>query len=115
LHDIGKLLIDRLNLFIPHHAGLLDHGCRRVRRELLMGSITKAGGDLAASGDCPPALDAIRCTIGRERRFPLAHLLYLWMASGHLEDMPSAHRVGLCCAARRHEHSLEAWHNDSRR
>jgi hypothetical protein len=59
-------------------------------------------------------VEAIRCHHQPERiDSPLAHLLYLveWRL-GHLEDVPSAHRVGLCLRSTGiTEHSLEGWHN----
>jgi putative nucleotidyltransferase with HDIG domain len=118
LHDIGKLLIDRLNLFdSATMRGLLDHGCPPVYAEnFLMGcDHGKAGGDLAASWSLPARhVEAIRCHHRPESvDSPLAHLLYLveWRL-GHLEDMPSAHRVGLCLRSTGvTEHTLEAWHN----
>jgi hypothetical protein len=45
---------------------------------------------------------------------PMAHLLYLveWRL-GHLEDLPSAHRVGLSMGSMGvSERSLEVWHNE---
>jgi putative nucleotidyltransferase with HDIG domain len=118
LHDIGKLLIDRLNLFdSATMRGLLDHGCPPVYAEnLLIGcDHGKAGGDIAAYWRLPARyVEAIRCHHQPERiDSPLAHLLYLveWRL-GHLEDMPSAHRVGLCMGSTGVAgHSLEAWHN----
>lgn len=118
LHDIGKLLIDRLNLFdSATMRGLLDHGCPPVYAEnFLIGcDHGKAGGDLAASWRLPSRyVEAIRCHHQPEEiDSPLAHLLYLveWRL-GHLEDMPSAHRVGLCLRSTGvTEHSLEAWNN----
>jgi hypothetical protein len=44
----------------------------------------------------------------------MAHLLYLveWRL-GHLEDMPSAHRIGLSMGSMGvSENSLEGWHNE---
>ena len=118
LHDVGKLLVDRLNLFdSATMRELLDHGCPPVYAEnFLMGcDHGKAGGNLAASWRLPARhVDAIRCHHRPESvDSPLAHLLYLveWRL-GHLEDMPSAHRVGLCLRSTGvTEHSLEAWHN----
>jgi putative nucleotidyltransferase with HDIG domain len=118
LHDIGKLLIGRLNLFdSATMRGLLDHGCPPVYAEnFLMGcDHGKAGGDIAASWRLPARyVEAIRCHHQPEGiDSPLAHLLYLveWRL-GHLEDMPSAHRVGMCLRSTGvTEHSLETWHN----
>ena len=118
LHDIGKLLIERLNLFdSATMRGLLDHGCPPVYAEnFLIGcDHGKAGGDLAASWRVPARyVEAIRCHHQPEGiDSPLAHLLYLveWRL-GHLEDMPSAHRVGLCLRSTGvTEHSLAAWNN----
>src|ERR1039457_1166502 len=118
LHDIGKLMIDRLNLFdSATMRGLLEHGCPPVYAEnFLMGcDHGEAGGDLAASWRLPARyVEAIRCHHQPERiDSPLAHLLYLveWRL-GHLEDMPSAHRVGLCMRTTGvTEQSLEAWNN----
>jgi putative nucleotidyltransferase with HDIG domain len=118
LHDIGKLLFDRLNLFdSATMRGLLDHGCPPVYAEnFLIGcDHGKAGADLAASWRLPARyVEAIRCHHRPEGiDSPLAHLLYLveWRL-GHLEDVPSAHRISLCLRSTGvTENSLEAWNN----
>jgi hypothetical protein len=118
LHDIGKLPIDRLNLFdSATMRGLLDHGCPPGCAEnFLIGCDRgKAGGGLAASWRLPARyVEAIRCHHRPERiDSPLAHLLCLveWRL-GHLEDTPSAHRVGLRLRSTGvTEHTLEAWNN----
>jgi putative nucleotidyltransferase with HDIG domain len=119
LHDVGKLLLDRLNLFdSARMGGLLDHGCPPVYAEnLLIGcDHGKAGADIAAHWRLPLRhAEAIRYHHQPEASgSPMAHLLYLveWRL-GHLEDMPSAHRVGLCMGTMGvTEQSLEAWHNE---
>ena len=118
LHDVGKLLLDRLNLFdSARMQGLLDHGCPPVYAEnLLMGcDHGKAGAEIAAHWKLPARqVEAIRYHHQPEAmNSPMAHLLYLveWRL-GHLEDMPSAHRVGLSMGSMGlTENSLEAWHN----
>jgi putative nucleotidyltransferase with HDIG domain len=118
LHDIGKLLVHRLNLFdSATMRGLLDHGCPPVYAEnFLMGcDHGEAGSDIAAYWRLPARyVEAIRCHHQPEGiDSPLAHLLYLveWRL-GHLEDTPSAHRVGLCMGSTGiTEHSFEAWHH----
>jgi putative nucleotidyltransferase with HDIG domain len=119
LHDVGKLLLDRLNLLdSATMRGLLDHGCPPVYAEdLLMGcDHGKVGADIAAHWRLPARqVEAIRYhhhPEGSDSR--LAHLLYLveWRL-GHLEDVPSAHRVGLCMDSTGVTGvSLEAWHDD---
>jgi len=116
LHDIGKLLIDRLNLFdSATMQGLLDYGCPPVYAEnLLIGcDHGNAGADIAASWRLPARyVEAIRYHHQPERTdSPLAHLLNLVECRlGHLEDTPSAHRVGLCMGSTGVTvHSLEAW------
>jgi putative nucleotidyltransferase with HDIG domain len=119
LHDVGKLLLDRLNLFdSATMRGLLDHGCPPVYAEdLLVGcDHGKAGADIAEHWRLPARhVEAIRYHHRPERiDSPLAHLLYLveWRL-GHVEDMPSAHRLGLCRDSTGiTQHSLEDWHND---
>jgi putative nucleotidyltransferase with HDIG domain len=118
LHDVGKLLLDRLNLFdSARMRGLLDHGCPPVYAEnLLIGcDHGTAGADIAAHWKLPARhAEAIRCHHQPEATgSPMAHLLYLveWRL-GHLEDMPSAHRVGLSMGSMGiTERSLEDWHN----
>ena len=119
LHDVGKLLMDRLNLFdSARMRGLLEHGCPPVYAEnLLLGcDHGKAGGDVAAYWKLPAKhVEAIRHHHQPERiDSPMAHLLYLveWRL-GHLEDIPSAHRLALSM----HklgvtERSLENWRNE---
>ena len=119
LHDVGKLLMDRLNLFdSARMQGLLDHGCPPVYAEnLLMGcDHGKAGAGVAAHWKLPTRhVEAIRYHHQPEgASSPMAHLLYLveWRL-GHLEDMPSAPRIGLCMESMGiTEHSLDGWHND---
>ena len=118
LHDAGKLLIDRLNLFdSARMRGLLDHGCPPVYAEnLLLGcDHGEAGADIAAYWRLPARhAEAIRYHHQPEgTNSTLAHLLYLveWRL-GHLEDMPSAERVVLCMGSTGvTAHSLEAWHD----
>jgi len=120
LHDVGKLLMDRLNLFdAARMRGLLDHGCPPVYAEnLLMGcDHGKPGAEIAAHWRLPARhVEAIRYHHQPEAAgSPMAHLLYLveWRL-GHLEDIPSAHRVGLCMRSTGvTEYSLEAWHNEA--
>ena len=119
LHDVGKLLLDRLNLFdSARMQGLLDHGCPPVYAEnLLIGcDHGKAGADIAAHWKLPARhVEAIRYHHQPEGiDSPMAHLLYLveWRL-GHLEDMPSAHRIGLSMGSMGvSENSLEGWHNE---
>jgi len=119
LHDVGKLLIDQLNLFDSARVrGLLDHGCPPVYAEnLLIGcDHGKAGGDIAAHWKFPARhVKAIRYHHQPEGiDSPMAHLLYLveWRLD-HLEDTPSADRVALCMGSTGiTDDSLEAWHND---
>jgi len=118
LHDIGKALIDQLDVFSSATMiGLLDYGCPPVYAEnLLIGcDHGMAGGDIAAYWRLSARqVEAIRYHHQPERSgSPLAHLLYLveWRL-GHLEDLPSAHRVDLCMRSTGFTpHSLEAWHN----
>jgi putative nucleotidyltransferase with HDIG domain len=118
LHDVGKLLIDQLNLFDSARVrGLLDHGCPPVYAEnLLMGcDHGKAGADIAAHWRLPARhVEAIRWHHQPERiSSPLAHLLYLveWRLD-HLEDIPSDHRFDLCIESTGVTlESLEAWDN----
>ena len=118
LHDIGKALIDQLDVFSSATMiGLLDYGCPPVYAEnLLIGcDHGMAGGDIAAYWRLSARqVEAIRYHHQPERvGSPLAHLLYLveWRL-GHLEDLPSAHRVDLCMRSTGFTpHSLEAWHN----
>jgi putative nucleotidyltransferase with HDIG domain len=119
LHDVGKLLLDRFNLFdSARMQGLLDHGCPPVYAEnLLMGcDHGKTGADLAAGWRLPARhVEAIRYhhqpeVIGS----PMARLLYLveWRLA-HVEDIPSTHRLTLCLRSMGlTEHSLEGWHNE---
>jgi putative nucleotidyltransferase with HDIG domain len=119
LHDIGKLLLDRFNLFdSARMGGLVDHGCPPVYAEnLLIGcDHGKAGAEIAAHWKLPARhVEAIRYHHQPEAvDSPMAHLLYLveWRL-GHLEDLPSAHRVGLSMSSMGvTEHSLDAWHNE---
>jgi putative nucleotidyltransferase with HDIG domain len=119
LHDIGKLLLDRFNLFdSARMQGLLDHGCPSVYSEnLLIGcDHGTAGADIATHWKLPPRhVEAIRYHHQPEAiASPMAHLLYLveWRL-GHLEDLPSAHRVGLSMGSMGiTERSLQAWHNE---
>jgi putative nucleotidyltransferase with HDIG domain len=119
LHDVGKLLLDRFNLFdSARMGGLLEHGCPPVYAEnLLMGcDHGTAGADIAAHWRLPARhAEAIRYHHQPEAvGSPMAHLLYLveWRL-GHLEDLPSAHRVGLSMGSMGvSERSLEVWHNE---
>ena len=119
LHDVGKLLLDRFNLFdSARMRGLLEHGCPPVYAEnLLMGcDHGTAGADIAAHWRLPARhAEAIRYHHQPEAvGSPMAHLLYLveWRL-GHLEDLPSAHRVGLSMGSMGvSERSLEVWHNE---
>jgi putative nucleotidyltransferase with HDIG domain len=119
LHDIGKLLLDRFSLFdSARMEGLVDHGCPPVYAEnLLMGcDHGRAGADIAAHWKLPARhVEAIRYHHQPEAiGSPMAHLLYLveWRL-GHLEDLPSTHRVGLSMGSMGvTEHSLAAWHNE---
>ena len=119
LHDIGKLLLDRLNLFdSARMQGLLDHGCPPVYAEnLLIGcDHGAAGADIAAHWKLPGRhVEAIRYHHRPEAvASPMAHLLHLveWRL-GHLEDPPSPHRVGLSMGSMGiTERSLQAWHNE---
>ena len=119
LHDIGKLLLDRLNLFdSARMQGLLEHECPPVYSEnLLIGcDHGTAGADIATHWKLPPRhVEAIRYHHQPEATAsPMAHLLYLveWRL-GHLEDLPSAHRVGLSMGGMGiTERSLEAWHSE---
>ena len=119
LHDVGKLLLDRFNLFdSARMGGLLEHGCPPVYAEnLLMGcDHGTAGADIAAHWRLPARhAEAIRYHHRPEAvGSPMAHLLYLveWRL-GHLEDLPSAHRVGMSMRSMGvTEHSLEVWHNE---
>jgi putative nucleotidyltransferase with HDIG domain len=119
LHDVGKLLIDRLNLFdSARMRGLFDHGCPPVYAEnLLIGcDHGKAGADIAVHWRLPARhVEAIRYHHQPEgTSSSMAHLLYLveWRLD-HLEDMPSRYRVDLCMQSTGiTRHSLESWHND---
>jgi putative nucleotidyltransferase with HDIG domain len=119
LHDVGKLVMDRLNLFdSARMRGLLDHGCPPVYAEnLLMGcDHGKTGADIARNWRLPARqVEAIRQHHRPEGvDSPLAHLLYLveWRL-GHLEDTPSADRVDFCMNSTGvTDNSLEAWHCD---
>ncbi|HMD71313.1 MAG TPA: HDOD domain-containing protein [Bryobacteraceae bacterium] len=118
LHDVGKLLLDRLNLFdSATMRGLLDHGCPPVYAENLIGcDHGKAGADIAAHWRLPARhVEAIRYHHQPERiDSPLVRLLYLveWRL-GHLEDLTSAHRVDLCMRSLGvTDFSLESWHNE---
>jgi HD-like signal output (HDOD) protein len=119
LHDLGKLLVDRLNLFdSARMRGLLDHGCPPVYAEnLLIGcDHGKAGRDIAAHWRLPARhAEAIHYHHQPEGvSSPLAHLLYLveWRLD-HLEDLPSAHRLNLCMRSTGvTRQSLESWRND---
>lgn len=118
LHDVGKLLIDRLNLFdSARMRGLLDHGCPPVYAEnLLIGcDHGTAGADIAAHWKLPARhVEAIRYHHQPEAiKSPMAHLLYLveWHLA-HVEDLPSAHRVGLSMRGTGvTESSFVGWHN----
>ena len=119
LHDVGKLLLDRFNIFdSARMGGLLEYGCPPVYAEnLLMGcDHGTAGADIAAHWRLPARhAEAIRYHHQPEAvGSPMAHLLYLveWRL-GHLEDLPSAHRVGLSMGSMGvSERSLEVWHNE---
>ena len=120
LHDVGKLQMDRFNLFdSARMQGLLDHGCPPVYAEnlLLRYDHGKAGADLAANWKLPARhVEAIRCHHQPEATASrMAHLLYLveWRLA-HVEDIPSAHRLALCLRSMGlSERSLEGWHNES--
>jgi len=119
LHDVGKLLMDRLNLFdSARMQGLLEHGCPPVYAENLLMACDHgtAGAEIASHWKLPARhVEAIRYHHQPEGiSSRMAHLLYLveWRL-GHLEDIPSAHRVGLAMSSLRvTEDSLEAWHNE---
>lgn len=102
LHDIGKLLMDQLNLFdSARMRGLVENGCPQVYAENLLfghdhGSV---GGQIAATWRFPARLvDAIRHHHQPElANSPLAHVLYL--AESQLEpseDLVSEVRAHLC-------------------
>jgi putative nucleotidyltransferase with HDIG domain len=119
LHDVGKLLMDRLNLFdSARMRGLLDHGCPPVYAEnLLIGcDHGTAGADIAAHWKLPARqVEAIRCHHQPEAiNSPMAYLLYLVESRlSHVEDLPSPHRVGRSMKVTGvTEYSLADWHNE---
>ena len=120
LHDIGKLLLDRLNIFDSGRIrGLTEHGCPAVYAEnLLIGcDHGELGGSIASSWKFPPRLgQAIQNHHTPERTdSPLAHLLYLGECRlDHLEDLPSPFRLELCerSTGIAHEALEQEWEDD---